>query len=325
MKINRSGLLWGLLLIAAGAVALGQQLGYIDQFSDPQFWIWIFAFVSLLAVIEFAMSGWMQWGWLFPAGVFGGLAVTIMLATNDVNSAAVATPLFIGLMIPFAVAYLTDRAQNWWALIPGGVMLFLTLVTLLVDSTGGEWVGALFLFMIAGSFLTVYLNNRTRIWALLVAYITGVLGIAPLMSTGGRDAAYFGPIFLFAIALPFFLLYFRSLENWWAIIPAGSITVISIIAALAIAGFIHDGNPGRSIDERYVNALLMGGLAVPFAVVWLRHAKPWAKMVTIALAAVAVASMFFANSSQLFWPVAIILVGIYLFYTALRPRAVGSD
>ena len=142
MKINRSGLFWGLLLIAAGAVALGQQLGYIDQFSDPQFWIWIFAFVSLLAVIEFAMSGWMQWGWLFPAGVFGGLAVTIMLATNDVGSAAVATPLFIGLMIPFAVAYLTDRAQNWWALIPGGVMLFLTLVTLLVDSTDGEWVGA---------------------------------------------------------------------------------------------------------------------------------------------------------------------------------------
>src|SRR5688572_24235575 len=163
--------------------------------------------------------------------------------------------------------------------------------------------------MIAGSFLTVYLNNRIRIWALLVAYITGVLGIAPLMSTGGRDAAYFGPIFLFAIALPFFLLYFRSLENWWAIIPAGSITVISIIAALAIAGFINDGNPGRPIDERYVNALLMGGLAATFAVVWLRHAKPWAKMVTIALAAVAVGSMFFANSSQLFWPVAIILVG----------------
>jgi hypothetical protein len=64
----------------------------------------------------------------------------------------------------------------------------------------------------------------------------------------------------------------------------------------------------------------MGGLAVTFAVVWLRHAKPWAKIVSIALAVVGVASIFFASYSQIFWPLAIILVGIYLFYTALRPR-----
>lgn len=317
MKTNRSGLFWGLLLIGVGGVALAQQFGYIDQFSDPQIWIWVFGFISLLALIEYALSGWRQWGWLFPAGVFGGLAVTIMLATSNVDSAAVGSPLFFGLTLPFVAAYLTDRTQNWWALIPGGVMAFLALTTLLVDTAGGEWVGALFLFMIALSFLAVYLNNRTRTWALLVAYITGVLGIAPLMSTGGRDAAYFGPIFLFAVALPFFLLYFRSAQNWWAIIPAGSITAVAIVAALAIAGWIRNADEGG-----YANALLMGGVAVTFAVVWLRHAKPWAKIVTIALAAVAVASVFFANSSQILWPLAIILVGIYLFYTALRPKTV---
>lgn len=317
MNINRSGLFWGLLLIGAGAVALAQQMGYIDQFTDPRVWIGIFAAVSLLAFLNYALSGWRQWGWLFPAGVFGGLAVTIMLATNNVDSAAVATPLFIGLIIPFAAAYLMDRARNWWALIPGGVMVFLALTTLLVDSAGGEWVGALFLFMIAISFLLVYLNNQTRLWALIVAYATGVLGLAPLMSMGGRDAAYFGPVFLFAIALPFFIVYFRSAQNWWAIIPAGVLTTISIIAALAIAGLIRNVNQGG-----YANALMMGGLAVTFAVVWLRHAKPWAKIVSIALALVAVASVFFASYSQIFWPVAIILAGIYLFYTALRPKTV---
>ena len=66
MKINRSGLFWGLLLIGAGVVALGQQMGYIERFTDPQFWIWVFALVSLVAVIEYALSGWKQWGWLFP-------------------------------------------------------------------------------------------------------------------------------------------------------------------------------------------------------------------------------------------------------------------
>jgi hypothetical protein len=135
------------------------------------------------------------------------------------------------------------------------------------------------------------------------------------MSTGGRDAAYYGPIFLFAVALPFFIVYFRSVQNWWAIIPAGAITVIAVIAALAIAGLIRNENEGG-----YANALLMGGLAATFAIIWLRHAKPWAKIVTIVLAALAVGSVFFATYSQIFWPVAIILGGIYLLFTALRPR-----
>jgi len=315
MNMNRSGLFWGILLILAGLLALADQMGYIDTFS-AQMWIILFAGISMLGFVSYALSGFKQWGWLFPAGVFGGLALIIVLAEANVDSAAVATPLFIGLTIPFAAAYLTDRTRNWWALIPGGVMVFLALTTLLVDTAGGEWVGALFLFMIALAFLVVYLNNQTRIWALIVAYATAVLGLAPLMSIGGRDAAYFGPIFLFAVALPFFVVYFRSANHWWAIIPAGALTTLALITALAIAGWIRNANEGG-----YANALLMGGLAATFAVVWLRDAKPWARIVTIALALVAVASVFFASYSQIFWPVAIILVGIYLFYTALRPKA----
>lgn len=246
----------------------------------------------------------------------GGLAVTIALAVNNVDNAAVGSPLFFGLLLPFAAAYFTDRTKNWWALIPGGVMLFLALVTLLVDNVGGEWVGSLFLFLIGLSFLVVYLNNRTRTWALLVAYILGVLSIAPAMASGGGDtAAYFGSVFLFAVALPFFIVYFRDDKNWWAIIPAGVLTVLAVIAGAAIAGWIEDGAEGG-----FVNAFLMGGLAAMFVVVWLRHAKPWAKVVTIVLAALAVASVFFVSYTEIFWPVAIILVGVYLLYTAMRPR-----
>jgi len=112
-------------------------------------------------------------------------------------------------------------------------------------------------------------------------------------------------------------VYFRSPENWWAIIPAGSVATVAVIATLAIGGWIRNANEGG-----YANALMMGGLAATFAVLWLRHSKAWAKVVTIALALVGVASVFFASYSQIFWPVAIILVGAYLFYTALRPRAV---
>jgi hypothetical protein len=224
--------------------------------------------------------------------------------------------LFFGLLIPFAAAYLTDRSRNWWALIPGGVMLFLALTTLLVGTAGGEWVGSMFLFLIGLSFLVVYLNNRTRTWALLVAYILGVLSIAPaLASFRGNTAAYFGPVFLFAVALPFFIVYFRGADKWWAIIPAGVFTVLSIIATLAIAGFIRNESQGG-----YANAILMFGLAATFAVLWLRHSRAWAKVVTIVLLLVAVASLFLASYAEIFWPVAIILAGGYLLYTALRPK-----
>ena len=319
MNVNKSGLFWGVLLMGGGLLALADQMGYINTFS-PQVWMIVFAAISILALISYALSGWKQWGLLFPAGAFGGLAMIIALAEANVDSAAVASPLFLGLLIPFVAAYLSDRVHNWWALIPGGVMFFLALTTLLVDSTGGEWIGALFLFMIALSFLVIYLNNRTYTWALLVAYIITVLSIAPLMSIGGRDAAYYGPIFLFAVALPFFVVYFRSAANWWAIIPAGAVTMVAVIAALAIAGVINEDGRGGLVSEGVANAILTGGLAATFAVIWLRHDRQWAKIVTVLLALVAVSSLFFASYSQIFWPVAIILAGIYLFYTALRPR-----
>jgi hypothetical protein len=315
MNVNKSSVFWGILLILGGGLALAQQFGYLEEFSES-IWMWVFALISAGAFLSYALSGWTQWGLLFPAGVFGGLAVTIALATNNMDGAAVGSPLFFGLLIPFAAAYITDRKQNWWALIPGGVMLFLALVTLLVDNVGGEWVGSIFLFMIGLSFFIVYLNDRTRNWALLVAYILFVLSIAPAMASfSGDTAAYFGVVFLFAVGLPFFVLYFREEKNWWAIIPAGVMTTLAVITALAISGWITDANQGG-----FANAILMGGLAVTFAVVWLRHAKLWARVVTIILALVAVASLFFASATEIFWPVAIILGGAYLLYIALRPK-----
>jgi hypothetical protein len=111
-------------------------------------------------------------------------------------------------------------------------------------------------------------------------------------------------------------MYFRAEKNWWAIIPAGVLTVLAVIAAFAVAGWIQDEKQGG-----FANAFLMGGLAAIFAVVWLRHAKPWARIVTIVLAALAFASIFFVSYTQIFWPLAIILAGGYLLFTALRPKA----
>lgn len=315
MKVNKSSLFWGLLLIGFGTIALVQSMGY-EVSQEPIFWAFVFGGISLLSFVFYLVDGFKAWGWLFPVGIFGALAFLLAMAAKDVDSSAIVAPLFFGIALPFVVAYFLDRSRNWWALIPAGVMLFFGFLMFISDNGPDEWIGTLFLFMIALSFFVVYLNNRARQWALLVAYILFVLSIAPAMASFGGDVpAYFGVIFLLAVALPFFILYFRDEKNWWAIIPAGVLTVLAVIAGAAIAGWIEDGTEGG-----FANAFLMGGLAATFAVVWLRHAKPWAKVVTIILAALAVASVFFASSTEIFWPVAIILAGGYLLYTALRPK-----
>jgi hypothetical protein len=63
MNINRSSLFWGILLIGAGVLALGAQMGYIENLTSTS-WIFVFAAISLIAFVSYAMSGWTQWGWL---------------------------------------------------------------------------------------------------------------------------------------------------------------------------------------------------------------------------------------------------------------------
>ncbi len=315
MKINKASLFWGILLIGFGALALTQQFGYLDQLPES-IWMWIFAFVSAVTFLSYALSGFREWGWLFPAGVFGGLAITIGLAVSGYDGAAMASPLFFGLLIPFAAAYIADRTSNWWALIPGGIMLFLAMVLLLVDNVGGEWIGTMFLFLIGLVFFAVYMNNRSRWWALLVAYIMFVLSLAPAMASfGGNVAAYYGALFLFAVALPFFVVYFTTKDNWWAIIPAGSLTALALVAAAAVAGWINGDTQGG-----YTTAFLMGGVTVTFAFVWLRNAQQWAKGVTIVLTVLTIVSIFFAAYTEIFWPVAFIISGAYLLFTTMRPK-----
>jgi hypothetical protein len=366
MKVNKSSLFWGILLIGLGAYALAESMGYkISQ--EPATWALIFGGVALLSLVFYLLDGFKAWGWLFPVGIFSALAFLLAMVANDADNAAMVAPLFFGIGLPFVVAYFLDRSRNWWALIPAGVMLFfgfmmliadnghdewigalflfmialsffivylnnrtknwwalipagvmlfLALIVVLSTSVQGEWIGALFLFAIALSFFVVYLNNRTRQWALLVAYILFVLSIAPAMASfGGNVPAYFGTIFLLAVALPFFVVYFRSADDWWAIIPAGVMTTLAVVATLGIAGWIKDTQTGG-----ISNAILMGGLAVTFAVIWLRHAKPWAKVVSIVLALLAVASAFFASYNEIFLPIVIILAGAYLLYTSMRKR-----
>lgn len=313
MRKNLSNLFWGVLLIAGGLLALAQSLGYLPEL-NPSVWTIVFAVISLLSLAVYFRSGVQNWGILFPAGIFGGLAVTIWLAGAQNENPAMAAPLFVGIGLPFVVAYALDRSRHWWALIPAGIMVFLTFVLLVVDNFRGEVIGAGLFFILACSFGLVYLTRRAM-WAALVAYIMFVMGFLPLLAMGDRPELA-GVLVLFAIALPFFFVYFQSPdERWWALIPAGILATTGILTAFVLV----PGLPEPGYDNRIPNAILSFGIAATFAVLWLRHHKPWGAVVAVLSSLAGVGSLIFGGLEKS-WPVFIILAGVYLLYQGTRSK-----
>jgi hypothetical protein len=315
MKQKLASLFWGILLIAAGGIALAQTQGYLANNDNPLLWIAIFAAISVISLVFYFISGVQNWSMLFPAGIFAALAFLIWTDVRGNNTPAMAAPLFIGIGLPFIVAYFIDRAKNWWALIPAGVMAFLTFVLLVVENLGGEVIGSALFFILAAAFGLVY-STRRFLWAAIVAYVMFVLGFMPLMATGSRPELS-GIVMLFAIALPFFIIYFRSPdERYWALIPAGVLATAGLLAAFVLL----PGLPNHSYDSRIPNSLMYAGIAITFAVVGLRHHKRWGILFALLAAAASVANLFIGKLEKS-WPLMFVLAGVYLLFAALRPKS----
>lgn len=314
MKQKLASLFWGILLIAAGGIALAQTQGYLTNEVNPVLWITIFAAVSVISLVFYFISGVQNWAMLFPAGIFGALAFLILMAINDVDNPAMVAPLFVGIGLPFVAAYFTDRSKNWWALIPAGVMAFLVFVLLVAENLGSEIIGSALFFILAAAFGAVYYTRRF-LWAAIVAYILFVLGFMPLMATSSRPELA-GIVMMFALALPFFVIYFRSPnEKYWAIIPAGILATTGLVAASVLL----PGLPGPGFDNRVPNSLMYAGIAITFAVVGMRHHKRWGILFALVAAAASVANLFIGNLEKS-WPLLVLLAGFTMLFNALRPK-----
>lgn len=141
--------------------------------------------------------------------------------------------------------FLTDRTQ-WWALIPAGALLGLTIVVILslVAPTLEDLGGALFLGLIGLSFWAIYFMNRQFWWAVIpggvlmtlatVAGIDSVLPETPDALSGGLFFAGLGLTFVVLGLLPTGQGPMR-----WAFIPGGILLVMGLLVALAAASLIN--------------------------------------------------------------------------------------
>jgi hypothetical protein len=136
--------------------------------------------------------------------------------------------------VMFLLTFAFDRRQ-WWALIPGCVLLGLAAV---VFNEANHYAssmvsGAIFLFSVGVPFWLIYVIKRWW-WALIPGGVMTVLAIMPIIANDFLPGQVIGGIFFLGLAAVFALVRLATLPNpdmgwaWW---PAG---ILAIFGALTL-------------------------------------------------------------------------------------------
>ena len=147
--------------------------------------------------------------------------------------------------VVFLFVFLTNRAQ-WWAVIPGFVLLSLAALLALdqlAPEIEGDWGGALVLGGIGLAFWVIYLTNRQNWWAVIPGGVLLTIGLVVGLSSV-LEGIETGGVFFLGLGLTFGLLsLLRTPEGRmkWALIPAAVVLVMGLLitaAATAVLKFV---------------------------------------------------------------------------------------
>ncbi len=199
-----NNLIWGVLLSLAGVGLLLFNLDVFVQF-EPYVQYGAAALLGLLALLFVGgyLSARENWWRLIPGWTLIALTAMVYLTTLPaLDQRITASVLFVGQAIAFAHIYLLDRAERWWAIIPGGFMLMLGGTIALSSLTEEPAVLGTVLFIGLGAvfFLLYMLGQRWQLWwALVPGSVLVLLGLF-LFSVGlGQENL---PLRLWPVLLP---------------------------------------------------------------------------------------------------------------------------
>jgi isoprenylcysteine carboxyl methyltransferase (ICMT) family protein YpbQ len=184
MKFFESRLLWGGLLILAGAVFLLQNLGILKL--GDLFWVVIFGLAGIFFLSLYIQNR-VNWWALIPGITLLSLGLLVLLnwVVPSLGEFWGGSIVLGGVGISFVLVYLLERT-NWWAVIPGGVLLTLALVAAFDGLSTGLGTAGIFFLGVGLTFAIVALlpNRQGEMrWAWIPAAILLAAGLLFLVSS----------------------------------------------------------------------------------------------------------------------------------------------
>lgn len=226
-------IMFGIMLILGGALALLETLGYLKNATDL-FWSGVFI-VSGLAFLALLFGG--HWWSAFPGFTLMALGTLIILPPSLEEFGGA---IFLGgIALSFWYVYFTSRNDRWWALIPAGVLTALALVVV-VSQRFEQYSGAVFLGGIGIAFFLVYFTNKTeRWWALIPGGVLSTLAGVTIAAEKFGEFQTAG-FFFFGLAVTFLLVALLARMKWayWPALILGIMGFLGIASLLDFANYI---------------------------------------------------------------------------------------
>ncbi len=147
--------------------------------------------------------------------------------------------LFAGGGLAFLYVFAVNQEQ-WWAVIPGFVLLGLAVLIGLGDKLD-SWGPALFLGSIGLAFWVIFIVRRAFWWAIIPAGTLSTLAVVAVLADRIDGMAVGGVLFL-GLAATFGLVYILTGHEGrqrWALIPAGILGVLGVLLTLSLGGLIN--------------------------------------------------------------------------------------
>jgi hypothetical protein len=211
--------------------------------------------------------------------------------------------------------------RRWEVRGVGGGLLIAVGVLFLLQNLGflGGSLALLWALLFAAGgvvFLYVLLTDRANWWAVFPGFallsLAGTIALDRFVPWVGGN--WGGALFLGGIGLAFWVLYFINREHWWAVIPGGVLFTLALVTGLSSV-----------FEGLEVSGVFFLGLGLTFGLLSLVPTPegrmkwaliPAAVLLVMGLLVTAAATAIL----DYLWPVALILVGVYVIFRTLAPR-----